>query len=621
MCGITGWVDYARDLGQQGPVLTEMVATMARRGPDAHGMWIAPHVALGHRRLSVIDIEGGRQPMIVDVDSRPVAVITYSGEVYNYRELRAELAARGHRFRTDSDTEVVVCAYLQWGEDFVDRLNGMYALALWDIEAEQLLLVRDRLGIKPLYYATTQDGLLFGSEPKAILANPLIEPVVDAQGLREILAVVKNPEQAVYRDLRELRPGTVLRVAREGITVRRYWKLEAHEHTDDLTTTVATVRELLDDIVGRQLISDVPLCTLLSGGLDSSTVTVLAARQLAAAGRGPVRSFTVDFTGYAENFTADLMSSTPDAPFAHELVRHVGTDHTDIVLSTSELMDPAHRAAAVRANDQPFGDDQFTSLYLLFAAIRAHSTVALSGEAADELFGGYRWFHDADAHADTFPWVAALNRFQIDEGQSQQTLFTDELMSALDIPGYHADSYRSALAEVPHTDTTDPLEQRMREVFYLQLTRWLPHQLDRMDRMSMANGVELRVPYCDHRLVQYVFNTPWSFKTFDGREKSLLRAAAKDLLPTSIFQRSKSGYPATQDPSYEQALRDRLDKLVTEDTSPVLELLDTQRVHTLLATPIGAISLDLDTQRRTTELVLTLHDWITQTGARLDLPI
>jgi asparagine synthase (glutamine-hydrolysing) len=271
----------------------------------------------------VIDIEGGRQPMSVDAEGRTVAVMTYSGEVYNYRELRAELATRGHRFVTESDTEVVLHAYLQWGEDFAERLNGMYAFALWDTKAEQLLLVRDRMGIKPLYYAETKDGLLFGSEPKAIFANPLIEPVVNADGLREVLAFVKNPEQAVYRDLRELRPGSLLRVSREGITVRRYWKLEAYEHTDDLDTTVATVRELLDDILARQLISDVPLCTLLSGGLDSSAVTALAARQLAAAGRGAVRSFAVDFTGYADNFTADPMRSTPDAPFVHEMARHV----------------------------------------------------------------------------------------------------------------------------------------------------------------------------------------------------------------------------------------------------------------------------------------------------------
>jgi asparagine synthase (glutamine-hydrolysing) len=377
------------------------------------------------------------------------------------------------------------------------------------------------------------------------------------------------------------------------------------------------VRELLDDIVARQLIADVPLCTLLSGGLDSSAVTALAARQLGATGRGPVRSFAVDFTGYADNFTADALRDTPDTPFVHELARHVGADHTDIVLSTSELMDPAHRGAVVRASDLPFGGDMFTSLYLLFAAIRARSTVALSGESADEVFGGYRWFHDAAAHADTFPWLAGTGRFQDDEARLPRTLFTDELVTSLDIPDYRADSYRSALAEVPHTGTIDPVERRMREVCYLHLTRFVQFLLDRKDRMSMASGLEVRVPFCDHRLVQYVFNTPWSFKTFDGREKSLLRAAVKDVLPTSILKRRKSPYPSTQDPSYELALREQLGKLVADGTSPVLELLDPQGVQRLLDSPIGAVSRN--GQRRSTELVLALHDWISRTGTRLDL--
>lgn len=617
MCGITGWLDYARDLRQEEPTLAQMVTTMACRGPDAQGLWTAPHVALGHRRLAVIDIEGGRQPMSVDGGGHTLAAMTYSGEVYNYQELRTELARRGHRFRTESDTEVVLHSYLEWGEDLVDRLNGMYAFALWDTEAEELLLVRDRMGIKPLYYAPTANGVVFGSEPKAILANPLIEPMVDADGLREILAFVKNPQQAVYRGLRELRPGSLARIRRAGTTLRQYWKLEAREHTDDLDTTVATVRELLDDIVGRQLISDVPLCTLLSGGLDSSAITALAAQQLARTGRGAVRSFAVDFTGYTERFTADAMRDTPDAPFAHELADRVGTDHSDIVLSTSELMDPAHRTAVVGASDLPLGGDMFTSLYLLFAAISQHSTVALSGESADEVFGGYPWFHDQAAWADTFPWLAATGRFMGHESEPAETLFTDELLAALDVPTYRADSYRTALAEVPHTGTTDPLERRMRQVCYLHLTRFVQLLLDRKDRMSMAHGLEVRVPFCDHRLVQYVFNTPWSYKTFDGREKSLLRAATADVLPQSILKRKKSPYPSTQDPSYQRALRDQLAKVVADCSSPVLDLLDSERVRALLDNPIGAVSLDA--QRRSTEVALTLHDWLSTSGGRLDL--
>lgn len=257
MCGITGWVDYGRDLRRERETVQAMTDTMACRGPDAEGMWLTPHAAFGHRRLAIIDIEGGRQPMTADAGGEVVAALTYSGEVYNFRELRAELTQRGHRFRTQSDTEVVLEAYLEWGEDFVSRLNGMYAFAIWDARRDELLLVRDRMGIKPLYYYPTPNGVLFGSEPKAILANPLAERVVDADGLREILSFVKTPECAVFRGMYEVRPGQVVKVRREGLSKRRYWRLEAHEHTDDLQTTVRTVRELLDDIIERQLISEI----------------------------------------------------------------------------------------------------------------------------------------------------------------------------------------------------------------------------------------------------------------------------------------------------------------------------------------------------------------------------
>jgi asparagine synthase (glutamine-hydrolysing) len=256
----------------------------------------------------------------------------------------------------------------------------MYAFGLWDGRREKLLLVRDRMGIKPLYYQPTPGGLLFGSEPKAILAHPDVDAVVDADGFRELLAFVKTPGRSVYRGMREVRPGEVVAVDRGGITTRRYWRLEARDHTDDLDTTVRTVRELLEDIVARQLISDVPLCTLLSGGLDSSAITALAAEALRRDGAGPVRSFAVDFVGYAEHFQPDPMRDTPDRPYVHELAAHVGADHRDIMLSTADLIDPAVRRSVLRAGDMPNNwGDGYTSLYLLFRAIRGHSTVALSG--------------------------------------------------------------------------------------------------------------------------------------------------------------------------------------------------------------------------------------------------
>ncbi|MFD2077646.1 asparagine synthase (glutamine-hydrolysing) [Actinopolymorpha cephalotaxi] len=631
MCGITGWVDFEHDLNHERAVLAAMTATMACRGPDDEGMWTGAHVALGHRRLSVIDLEGGRQPMAAEdpgtsgaatpergesSPGTPAAILTYSGEVYNFRELREELAAAGHRFRTRSDTEVVLHAYLEWGEDLAAHLNGMYAFAVWDTRAECLLLVRDRMGVKPLHYYPTPHGVLFGSEPKAILANPAARRVLDADGMRELLSFVKTPERAVFAGMYEVRPGSVVRIDRAGLRTRRYWQLEAWDHPDDLDTTVATVRELLDDIVTRQLISDVPLCTLLSGGLDSSVITALAAKGLAERGAGPVRSFAVDFAGQTERFEADLMRDTPDTPYVHELAKHVAADHSDIVLDTRDLMDADVRSAVLRANDAPNGmGDMFTSLYLLFAAIREHSTVALSGESADEVFGGYLWFHEPEAvHADTFPWLAMFGR----AGGERLGVLDPGLTRALDLPGYQADSYRQAVAEVPRLPGEEGLERRMREVSYFHLTRFVQYLLDRKDRMSMASGLEVRVPFCDHRLVEYVFNAPWAMKTYDGREKSLLRAATVDLLPESISARRKSPYPSTQDPAYEQALREEFGRLLARPDAPVLPLIDRKQAGDILTESVGSVSSEFT--RRAVELVLGLDRWLEEYEVELDLP-
>jgi asparagine synthase (glutamine-hydrolysing) len=614
VCGIAGLCDFQGDLDRDRALVQPMVDTMACRGPDDEGLWTSRHAALGHRRLAIIDLPGGHQPMTVAEGGRTLAAIVYSGEVYNFTELRAELQGRGHTFRTDSDTEVVLRGYLEWGESVVDRLNGMFAFAVWDARREELFLVRDRMGVKPLYYYPTPDGVLFGSEPKAILAHPSARAALDIDGLRELVSFVKTPGHGIYKGMHEVRPGSLVRVNSSGLTVRRYWKLEALEHTDDLDATVAHVRGLLDDIIARQLISDVPLCTLLSGGLDSSAVTALAAQKLAAAGAGPVRSFAVGFVGYEENFSADPMRDTPDGPYVHELAEHVRADHSDIILSNDDLMDPDARAAVLRARDLPLSiGDMDTSLYLLFKAIRGRSTVALSGESADEVFGGYRWFHDPQAvGADTFPWMAI--RRGIGESAS---LFEPGLLQKLDLPGYRGASYRDALAEVPHVDGVSAQERRMREVCYLHLTRFVQILLDRKDRMSMASGLEVRVPFCDHRLVQYVFNTPWAFKTFDGREKSLLRAATRDLLPTSIVERVKSPYPSTQDPGYERLLRDELAKLLVTEDAPVLPLIDRDAAQALTEQEVGSRSIEM--ARARIENVLQLDAWLRRYRPTLDI--
>jgi asparagine synthase (glutamine-hydrolysing) len=615
-------VNFAGDLRESRDTLAAMTGTMACRGPDDEGMWVSPHGAVGHRRLAIIDLEGGLQPMTAERDGETAAVLTYSGEVYNYRELREELVARGHRFATCSDTEVVLRAYLEWGADLGSHLNGMYAFGVWDTRAEELVLVRDRMGIKPLYYYPIPNGVLFGSEPKAILANPAARAVVDAEGLRELMAFVKSPECAVYQGMYEVRPGGVVRVTRTGLARDRYWRLEAFEHPDDLDTTIRTVRELLDDLVRRPLISDVPLCTLLSGGLDSSTVTALAAQALRddpGHQEGRLRSFSVDFVGYTEHFSPDDLRDTPDTPFVHDLAGHLaplGVEHNDIMLDSGDLTSPRVRASVLRGRDLPIGiGDMDTSLYLLFKAIRAQSTVALSGESADEVFGGYRWFHDpAAVHAGTFPWLAGAGGLRF---TALEEVLDQDVLNKLDLPGYRARCYRQALDEVPRLPGETGLEARMREISHLHLTRFVQILLDRKDRMSMANGLEVRVPFCDHRLVQYVFNAPWAMKTFDGREKSLLRAAARDVLPDSILERRKSPYPSTQDPGYEKALRDEASALLDRGTLAAAPLVDPAKVRALLNRPQNPAAQD--EVRPALEGFLQFNAWLETTAVRITL--
>jgi asparagine synthase (glutamine-hydrolysing) len=612
MCGIAGWVSFDRDLTQERETVDAMTQTMACRGPDASGTWFDGPAALGHRRLAVIDIEGGAQPMQVRTPDGDVALV-YSGEAYNFVELREELRRAGERFETSSDTEVVLRGYLRWGESVAERLNGMFAFAIWDGRKRKLVLIRDRLGIKPLYIFRTSDGVLFGSEPKAILANPLAPRVVDPEGLRELFTFVKTPGHAVWAGMREVRPGTIVTVDADGLRDRTYWRLETKPHTDRRDATVAHVRELLDDIVRRQLVADVPRCVLLSGGLDSSVITSLAAVQLAEQGER-VRSFAVDFVGQAEGFKADAFRPTPDTPYVHAVAEYAGTEHADIVLDAETLADPEARRAALTARDLPMGlGDLDVSLYLLCKAIRERSTVALSGESADELFGGYRQFHDPVAQrAHTFPWLADNMFPYFGEG-----LLHEEVRSSLGLAAYGSELYEGAIAEVEHLASENDLEARMRISSYLHLTRFLPILLDRKDRMSMAVGLEVRVPFCDHRLVEYVYNTPWSLKSYDGREKSLLRGAARDVLPESVVQRVKSPYPSTQDPRYVEAVQKQAGELLAERDHAVFSLVDPSRLADAVRQEPAAIG---DATRHGLERTLDLAMWLDDYRPQIELP-
>lgn len=604
MCGIAGWVSYEGDLTAHRATIDAMTATMALRGPDASGVWVDRHAALGHRRLAIIDLEGGVQPMEFATPNGPV-ILVYSGEAYNFIELRRELQTRGHQFRTSSDTEVVLHGYLEWGENVAEHLNGMCGLAIWDARDQKLVMIRDRLGVKPLYYYPTGDGVLFGSEPKAILANPLARRRVDIDGIRTAVVGV-GQSQAIWKGMCEVEPGTVVTVRASGVRTRTYWKLRTAPHADDQKTTVERVRQLLDDTVGRQLIADVPQCVLLSGGLDSSAIASLASRKLTAKG-DRLRTFSVDFVDHVDRFKPDVFRTTPDRPFVKDMVDTIRPVHQQVVLSAEDLSDPAIRRAVITARDTPnaLGETDI-SMYLLFRAIRNESTVALSGEAADENFGGYQWFHNDLRTIPIFPWIAAV--LGAPPGNTTVMPFTAEALAALDLEHYLGDQYATAMAAVEHLPGDPRFERQMRFMFHMHLTRFLRMLLDRKDRLSMAAGLEVRVPYCDHRLVEYVYNTPWRHKSFDGREKSLLRQAVKDLLPPSVLNRKKSGYPTMMhDSRYSGTLLAEAKEVLADAGNPLFGLFNRKWLQSVLETDSSKITHG---EKLLTDKILDMYYWI-----------
>jgi asparagine synthase (glutamine-hydrolysing) len=579
MCGITGWVDWEKDLKNQGEIIAKMTNTLRHRGPDAKGSWLSTRAAFGHRRLIVIDPECGLQPMTYTAGDHSYA-LTYNGEIYNYRELRRELEAHGHTFRTRSDTEVLLHTYLEWEENCVLHLNGIFAFGLWDGKKQQLLLVRDHLGVKPLFYAERGSAVLFASEPKALLAHPLVKAEIDGEGLRELFNFfpLHTPGFGIFHEVYEVRPGRRIIFNRHGRQITQYWSLRSAPHTDDLETTAGRIRSLLQDTVSRQLVADVPVVTMLSGGLDSSGLTALAAKEFEREGE-QLETYSVDFKESGAYFVPSALHVSLDAPWIKRVSGHVGTRHHTVTVDSPELLKEI--LVPMYMHDFPGYGQIETSMYLLFKAMKKEATVALSGESADEIFGGYSWFGSEDLlRISTFPWIAAFGK--TDVVQTISSWFTPEILEIVKLPEYIAQKYREAVAEVPRLEGEQPLAAKQREAFYLNLTRFLPILLDRKDRMSMATGFEVRVPFCDYRLVEYVWNIPWEMKFTGNIEKGILRRAFADVLTHDVLYRRKSGYPTSQHPSYLNGVRELLLQILNNPNAPVLPFLNIPVVKSLL---------------------------------------
>lgn len=571
MCGIAGWTDWRLDLTQQSATLEDMAETLYNRGPDAGGMFLSHHTAFVHRRLVVVDPDNGQQPMSRERGDHTYTMI-YNGELYNTEDIRRDLLARGYKFQGHSDTEVLLTSYMEWGPACLERLNGIFAFAIWDTKEQTLFLGRDRLGVKPLFFAQRDAGLLFASELKALLAHPAIEPKVDAEGLAEVFAIgpAKTPGHGVFQGVQELKPGHFLQFTRNGLRITPYWKLESHAHEDDFDTTVEKVRHLLQDAVERQLVSDVPICTFLSGGLDSSMISAFAAKKYERDNLGQLHTFSIDYVDNDKHFQASDFQPNPDAPFVTRMQEFLGSHHHDIRIDTPQLVQSLQDA--MYARDLPGMADVDSSLLLFSKEIKQTATVGLSGECADEIFGGYPWFYRAEmVNAGTFPW--SRNKSE------RAKWLSAEWSSRIDIEEYVQDRYHQALAEVPHLAGETPSERRAREIAYLNLFRWMPTLLDRKDRMTMYASLEVRVPFCDHRIVEYMWNVPWAMKFYQQREKGLLRKALEGVLPEDILYRKKSPYPKTHNPNYFAAVRDLVLAILDDPNSPLLPLINVETIR------------------------------------------
>ena len=578
MCGIVGFTNYDGNMRNEeaGRVLSNMNNTLSKRGPDENGIYIKEDICIAHRRLIVIDPEGGKQPMICKYLGNTY-VITYNGQIYNTKELRKTLEDSGFTFEGHCDTEVLLKAFIYYGYNVVNHLNGIFAFAIWNEGKKELFLARDHFGVKPLFYSIKDNQLIFASEIKALFEYPSIYPKIDEQGIAELFGIgpAHTPGVGVFKGIEELKPANYLVFNRSGMRIKEYWKLKSRMHTDDFATTCSTVKELLTDAIERQLVSDVPLCTFLSGGLDSSIITLYSANYCRKHDLPMINTYSVDYVDNDKNFQKTDFQPNSDSDYINLITNKLGTKHHTIYLDTPELADSLKKAMIAR--DLPGMADVDSSLLLFCKAVKKEATVSIMGECADEIFGGYPWFFREDAlSSGTFPWSINIS--------GRQHLLNPELQEKIDLKEYIDYRYNESLNEVELLNVDSKETKEKRKITYLTMNWFMQTLLSRTDRMGMYNGFELRVPFCDYRLAEYVWNIPWEIKALHGREKGLLRYIMKDELPKEIVDRKKSPYPKTWNPTYLKKVKGMLTEIMQNPESPITSLLNKDDILEILNT-------------------------------------
>ena len=578
MCGIAGFCSAKKDFTNQKEyfldILTQMKDSLIPRGPDSQGIYLCKGCGLAHARLSIIDLKDGSQPMTKKIDGYTYTIV-YNGELYNTQELKTDLQQKGWHFRTTSDTEVILLSFLHYGTDFVKKLDGIFAFAIYDERHDRLLLCRDSFGVKPLFYTMAENELIFASEPKALFCHPLVKPAVDINGMRELLGLgpARIPGSGIYKGIYEVKPGCFLSYSKYGMREEQYWKLTSHPHEDSYEKTVQTTRELVDSAVSRQMVADVPICTFLSGGIDSSLVSSICSRRLKEKGER-LTTFSFDFDGNEKYFQANTFQPSQDRPFVDRMVKYLGSDHHYLSCDYETQADLLYES--VRAHDLPCMADVDSSLLYFCSLVSRTQKVVLTGECADEVFGGYPWFHRKEFFGkETFPWTPDLT--------PRCTLLDAELIEKLNMESFVRQAYDAAVSEIEVLPEENETETNRRQIGYLNIRFFMQTLLNRMDRTSMHWGLEARVPFADRKLVEYIFNVPWEMKAKDGVVKNILRQSSVGKLPEDILFRKKSPYPKSYHPFYEEMLGRRLKEVMEDSSAPILKLVDREKVLTFIA--------------------------------------
>ena len=501
-------------------------------------------------------------------------------------------------------------AFIEWDTEAFSRLNGIFAFAIWERKNRRLILCRDRLGVKPLFWARMAEGLVFGSTISTVLCHRDIEPTVNADGLRAVLLLgpARPPASGVFQHIHSLLPGEYAELTPEKFHTRTYWKLEARSHEEDFPHSIAHTKELICDAVERQLVSDVPLSCFLSGGLDSSLLSMLTAKQYAERGE-TLHTWSVDYQDNDKYFVKNSFQPNSDNEYIQIMRDALQTEHHAIILSPEAVC--AALAPATDARDLPGMADVDSSLLLFCAEVKKGATVCLSGECADELFGGYPWYHREEIlFEDTFPWSRSIDlRLRL--------LAPDVVQNGAEFVREH---YLSTCRRAEKLPSDSKKDARMREMFVLNLDWFMATLLDRKDRMSMYSGLEVRVPFCDHRIVEYAYNMPWEYKALDGREKGIVRKAFENDLPEEIVWRKKSPYPKTFHPVYTRLCAEYARHILEDNDSIAAQLFNHTAIEALMEQPESLIEPWYGQLMRTPQIfayIIQLDRWFKHYRVRL----